>query len=310
MNSLKTQIIQAIDQIFIPGSYFYSKYQVEQLKKQTSLDLVCNIIAQSEKTPAEAVIVLLAAIRYIKEDIYALQKIEEMDSFETVIKENYTEILHVSIHGKVQGNIPERGLPVLEILSKKMPDVPLGIIELGASYGLIGQCLLNPQTILEMKNNYFQDKQKIPETIKKADFYLGIDINPPDKDWLIACFAKADDAKRIKDYIKKINPNDNFQLIKASALGFSELQETKKFISKNLQIVILTSFMLYQLNEEQQQILINEIQAFCKTYNAHWIRQEVELLGKNSDSGYYIEWDREKIMNLKDDKCSYWEWLN
>lgn len=309
-NSVKNEIIQAIDKIFVPGNYFCTEYLALNLKKQPTINFINEIIVKSGKTPIEAIIILLVAIRYINKDIYALNKLEETNTFEQFLSDNYTTLLETSIRGKVQGNAPERGLPVLEILTKLMPNKPVGIIELGASFGLIGNFLLNPEIILENKKEYFPNYQKIPESSKKINAYLGIDINPPDKDWLISCILNTDDAKRIFDYINKLTPDNNFQLIKASALGFSQFKETADFISKDLQIVILTSFMLYQLNLELQKHLTDEILLFCKKYNAHWISQEVKIIENSINPEYYIELDGTKIINLKDDKCSNWNWLN
>lgn len=310
MNGNFDKIRESIDRIFVPGSYFYNEYIVTQLKKRISLDLIQDILNQSQKTPAEAIIILLAAIRYLYKDIYILKKMEQEDSFQKGLNEHYNELLRISIEGKVQGNAPERAFPILEILHKKLSNEKICVIELGASYGLIGNCLLNPEELINPEKQYFKSDHKIPEFVKKIEYYLGIDINPPEKEWLLACFSDIHDAQRIENYINSISSFQNFQLIKASALGFSNLDEVKKILHQDFKIIILTSFMLYQLNSDLKEQLISEIKEFCKQNNSNWICQEVEILGEYLKPNYFIELDGDRIINLEDDKCTHWQWLN
>jgi hypothetical protein len=310
MSSNTKEIQETVEKIFVSGSYLYSEYIYKQLKKTDTLKFVREIIDKSTKTPSEALFILLAAIRYIKKDLYALIKLEEANSFESFINEHHEEILNISINKKVQGNGLERGLPILEILSRKLPEASIYLIELGASYGLIGSCLLNSNMILEKRNKYFHLEQRIPENSKNIDYYLGIDIDPPDKEWLLSCFSNPNDTERINTFIEDNKHTKNFQILKASALGFSKLKEVRKVVDKKATVVILTSFMLYQLNDEQQKNLEKEIEVFIHKYNGHWIRQEVEFFdGQLGPAEYNIEWDGSKIIKLNDDRCTDWKWL-
>jgi hypothetical protein len=302
------EINETIDKIFVEGSYFYSAYLVEQLKSEKAFHIIAEIIAQSGKTPTEAIIILLAAIRYYYKDIYALKKIEQDQSFQNVLTNHYGAILKISVDGKVQGNAPDRAFPILEILYKNFLNEDICVIELGASFGLIGSCLLNPETIFEKDKNSFFENQKVPENVKKVSQYLGIDINPPEKEWLLACFSNINDAIRIDNYIRNLQNNPSFNLIKASALGFSKLKEVQEIINKGKKIIILNSFMLYQLNNQLRDFLIYEIKTFCSQNNANWICQEVEITD-NADPVYYVELDGNRIMTLSDDKCSNWSWI-
>lgn len=308
MKSEYKEILETIDKIFEMEGYSFSDYIYYQLKEHTSLGIIDRIVNQGNKTPTEAILTFLAAIRFLKNDIDALSKLEERDAFKNYIVENLNEILEISIKRKVQSNGPERGMPILEILGRKMDKGLICVIELGASYGLIGSCLLNYENIQNNGNGYFTPEQKMPENPKCIDHYLGIDIDPPDKNWLLACFFEPYHAKRVKDYIDRYQVNHP-KIIKKSAIGFSKLEEVKKLVKNDYTIIILTSFMIYQLNSKQKINLEEEIKAFNKEYNGHWIRQEVEI-GKNSDElEFYIEWDEERIIKLRDDKCMDWNWI-
>ena len=302
-------ILEAIDKIFEVGKYFYSDYVFNQLRETRTLDFIEKVIKKSGKTEIEAAIILLAAIRFLQNDIYALKKIEENKSFQEHLIKNYNQLLEICINKKVQSNAPQRGLPLLELLSKKLPNSPIFLVELGASYGLIGNCLLEPENMILNKNTYFQDDQQIPNSFKNIDYYLGIDIDPPSKEWLISCFSILDDAIRNQNCINSFSSIKNHKVIKASALGFSELEEIKKIDSSKYTIVILTSFMLYQLDEFQQKRLTIEIEDFIKKNSGHWIRQEIKMSKLLSNIEYSIEWDSKKVIDLPDDKCTSWIWI-
>src|SRR3989304_9126340 len=102
MNIGHKEILEGIDGIFKRGNYYYSDYILNQLKKQETLILLQDIIAKSGKTPSEAIIVFLAAIRYIGKDLDALRKLEQNDSFSDFVNNHYHEINHISINKKVQ----------------------------------------------------------------------------------------------------------------------------------------------------------------------------------------------------------------
>ena len=303
------ELKEEIENIYNKESYFYSAYIFNKLKNQNTLKLINEIINKSHKTPVEVIIILLATIKYIQNDIKALLKLEETNSFDSFIIENYKNILNICINRKVQANIPERGLPILEIIGRKLLNQSICIIELGASYGLIGRCLLNTSSMLDNRQLYFHPDQKFPDNQTKINYYLGIDIEPVEKEWLIAGLYNPDDATRLKNYINEIKKDNNFELLLASAIGFSRLYQVQKLVKMNYKLVILTSFMLYQFKEEQKQILKNEINEFTSTYNGHWISQEVDLSNKKLGIQYYIEFDGNKIINLEDDMCRNWKWL-
>ena len=302
-NELKNTILS----VYSDDNNPYSEYISQQLQKPFFLQLIEEIIQKSSKTASEAILVLVSSVCYLYKDINALTILKDTNTLEDFVKKNRQEILNLSIEKKVQANIIERGLPLLEILSKKLPGQSVCLIELGSSYGLIGSCLLNPQRILENKTKYFKRHQQFPKSIQPIDFYLGIDIDPPKKEWLLACIYDKGALARISDYINDVHENQNFNLIKASAIGFSKLKEVQNLDGQKYTFVILNSFMLYQFPEELKKSLTNEIVDFCAKHNAHWIKQEVDI--NSTDLRYYIDWDGKQIIELPDDKCGDWTWI-
>lgn len=287
----------------------WSNYIVKQLKAQRTLEIILTIMDRSNKVPSEAVFIFIAAIKYLYKDFDALDKLETTDSFQKYISENYEEIIEISINRKVQANIPERAFPISEILSKYVAGPSVAIIELGASYGLLGRCLLHLNSVIENRNYFFKNNQVLPVMPFEIVNYLGIEIEPPDKDWLLASYPDSVYAKRINSFIDFFKSEDCYKLIRASAFNFSELKETIEIIKGNYKIVVLTSYILYQLDDLNQKKLKDEIMKFSITNNGHWINQDVDLKKGIDKLEYYIEWDGNKVIELKDDLCNDWKWL-
>jgi hypothetical protein len=308
MEPIVNEIQRAVGKIFVKGNYFYSDYITSQLGNKKTMAILMAIIEKSGKTPTEAIMVFLAAIRYIKKDLDAFAHFEKGDLMGTFIDEHYDELIHLSATKKVQGNIPERGFPLLEVLGKNLPDEKIGVIELGASYGLIGSCLLEPDHILGHPAVYRLNGRQMPVNPKKIDAYLGIDIDPPDKEWLLSCFSVPEDARMLQKYLDTLEFKDNHRVIKASALDFSKLKEVKGFTQKDIKPVVLTSFMLYQFGVQQKKQLIDEIMDFVAQHNGHWISQEVAFKDNGDGLEYYIAWDGKKIIEMPNDKCDQWSW--
>ena len=115
-----------------------------QIKTNKTINIIASVIKESNKTVPEAVSVFLTVVRYLrgKSNPGSLQKF---------IEENSRLICKMSIEKRAQYNIPSRALPLFEVLEKKIKSSPVSVIELGASFGLIGRCLLNPGKIIEKK---------------------------------------------------------------------------------------------------------------------------------------------------------------
>lgn len=325
------EILNVIDNT----SYLYTDYILKQIKQESSLEFISQIIDKTGKEISEAILAFLSAIKYIypkNEAIEQLKKsnssenlessaqvqaptpsvqfraLEANNSFQNFIKKKYNQIINVS-EKNVQANLPERALPILEVLIKKLDEAsPISMIELGASFGLIGRCLLNPEKAIENKEDYFSKKQQIPKQYKGIKNYLGIEIDPPDKEWLLAAIWDKDIEKRTKQFIDSFEDESGFELIESSAVGFSKLEQVNKLVEKKEIIVVLTSFMLYQFDDESKNSLTNEIIEFTKSINGHWINQAVNISKDSDNNEFFISWDNERIIELTDDTCSRWWW--
>jgi hypothetical protein len=302
-----TEILNIIEAL----SQYLPEYISLQLRKGESLELISRIISESGKKPIEAVILMVAAVKYTAADRNIFLEMEKNDSFLQFIKSRRRSIIRTAIEKGPQANLPGRALPLMEVLNKYLRNNPVGVIELGASYGLIGQCLLYSHQVIENKERYFSPTRHIPLASRPIDSYLGIDLNCPAKEWLFAFEWNPDSQLRLENFINEVpRPSDKFKSIQASAFGFSELEPVKSFIARSLKIVILTSFFFFQFDEEKKELLRREIQNFMHGAGAHWINQCVEISPSSSGNArYFIQWDGMNIIELADDKCTNWKWL-
>jgi len=291
------------------SSHLFPSYIFSQLKDTHTLNLISRIINQSDKEIAEGVVVFLGAVKYLMPGKDAFSVLEEKDSFQEFISNHAETLVDLSIRNKVQGNLPERAFPLLEIINDKINSTSIAMIELGASFGLIGRCLLSPFRMIENKDRYFSQCQKIPKNFRGIDYYLGIDLDPPDKEWLLACAWWSPMEKRLRNLIHDLVFDPRFHLIKANALGFSQMEPVRELLKKTEKVVVLTSFMLYQLEQKKQKKLTEEILKFTDDTGAYWLNQYVDISGSSSIEEYYISLNGERLIRLPDDKCFTWEWM-
>jgi len=299
----------SIDHFIDNSAYLYPAYICEQLKKAGSHKLIQGIMERSGKELSEAVLILVSVIKYTFPGGNAFARLEETDSFQQYIDDNQDLIVDLACRKKVQGNLPERGLPLLEVLHRELQVGSLGIVELGASFGLIGRCLLDPRRVIRDEAIYFTPIQQIPERIKPIDAYLGIEYDPPDRKWILASVWDEDMEDRLRHFIDDIRPDSRFELIKGNAFGFSQLKAVRDLVDDVDFIVVLTSFMLYQFDEAQQRALRSEIRRFTREVKGHWLDQAVKVSMNDTAHEYSISFNGKRVIDLADDACSSWRWL-
>jgi hypothetical protein len=291
--NLHEHILEFIDKLLHPIMF----YEILHLKSKMSINLISRIINGSNKTIPEAVLVFMAVVRYLWKNSGSLQEF---------IKDNADLICKMAIEKKGQSNVPARALPLFEIFEKKIKDSTISVIELGASYGLIGRCLLNHKKIVEKKNAYFSSKQQMPRNPRSIENYLGIELFPPDEEWLLVWEWHPGRKEYLKNFIHDIPVDEKFRLQKGNAFGFSTLKAVKDIASQPSTVVVLTSFMLYQYDKKKQKKLRDEILEFTRKFNGYWINQTFDPYSMQC----FIEFDKKKIIEILNDICISWKWIN
>lgn len=302
----RTEILNFIDNT----SYLYTDYICNHLKQDYSLQLIEKILVDSDKEISEAVLVLVSTIKYLFKDKDPFGKLEASDLFQAFLYKHEETILNTAKNKKVQGNIPQRAFPIIDLVNGKIGNTNVKVIELGASYGLIGLSLLNMKKIIENQDKYFYKEQRFPSINDSIISYLGIEYDPPDKEWLLASNWNQETELRLKNFLSDIEIDNKFNVVKGNAFGFSKSEPVKKFVhQKNGKLIVLTSFMLYQFSPTQVNELKNEIYEFIEKYDGHWINQYVDVSLRDDNHQYFIEWDGEKQIELEDDSCLNWRVL-
>ncbi len=296
-------IIKEVDTL----SKILPTYISENLKTEVSLKIICTFMKRG-KDIREAVLLLPCCIKYLmKESTDAFAKLEKEDSFQNFVDTNYRSILEIASEKRVQSNLFQRCLPIIEVLSKKIGNASLTVVELGSSYGLIGYGLLDPFKMMQQKELFFPQSQQMPSSLTKATRYLGIDIGIPSEDWALSCIIPTgDEEKFTRNFIKEMKPEKYFNLIEASCFGFSDLKDVKELNGADTNIIILTSFMLYQFDKESQTKISEEIYKYIKTVKGHWINLDFKTPGKPETCLY---WDGGEVMRFSEEnRCRGWKW--
>jgi hypothetical protein len=285
-------------------------YIITQLKKEPIINLVSQIIDESDKSPGDALIIFVTAVKYLWGRRNAFAEMEERDSFREFVRANRDSIVELAVRKRMQANVPTRAFPLIEVINKKIKGLPVAVIELGASYGLLGWTLLEVVKIIENRDRYFSPEQKIPSNPRPIDYYLGIELEIPDKEWFLACLSDHTTESYLTNFINDIpHESEKFNLIQASAFGFSDLEPVKRLTEQPYTLVVLTSFIFFQIGIKRERKLKNEILKFTRDTGSYWISQVVKHPPNSTDTHYYIEWNGERIIESFDPICSYWKWL-
>ncbi len=293
---------EEIKSFFANFGSLWSEYIIRETTQPEVMDILLEIIASSDKGAGEAVLAFFSAIRYIPENKYALQNLEQDRSFRSFVDQNRNEIIALSIQNKVQGNLPERAFPVLEVIGTLSAKKPVCVVELGASKGIIGRTLLCAPEIIAQKEKYLRPEQQLPLCTGGVSRYIGYELQIPERRWFLSCIHNPLNVDRLALLLDNYPSPENFALFEKNAFGFKNYLED---VGPGMYtIVVLTSFFLYQLDEEKRDRLVSEIQQCTAEHNGHWINQAVQIAETNE---YYVELDGKRLLKISDDLCTSWE---
>lgn len=287
----------------------------QQLDKGVATEVITEIINNSEKNVQQAVIVFLSAIKYLnncKQNTFL--QLSVGSKLLDFIRNNREKLIELGKSGRIQFTVPERAFPVLEVINRKIrkPDnkKPIAVIELGASFGLVGRCLLEPKKFSDNKAIYMQPEQKVSDNLLPIDYHLGIEVKIPDEKWILASEWTIEADRRLRNVLKDSFENERFKLIEGDAFDFDSLQDVRNLAEKHT-LVILTSFIFFQIgNEKSEQLKGNIMDYVKKEPDRYWINQALLIHTKDlKDYEFLLQLNGEKIITLADDRCSNWEWV-
>ena len=183
-----------------------------------------------------------------------------------------SEVVKNARENTMAKNMPHRAALVLKILKEVgLSDKPINLIELGSSSGLILTALQNQSKF----STWFRESSVVQPEIQNQEFMplkdiraLGIDLNPPSDDWVLAC---TDDDKlrtEIQNFMKTFG-DERVNVIRGDALKITELEPVKQMLTEkdSRRLVIFIGMFLYQLPKEKLESLKRKLSEIISDTN-------------------------------------------
>lgn len=290
-----------------------------------------------EMDPVNLVCTLNGSVNYHGERLLGYQKsltvFENPKKFDKFIDTHFELLLGSILELNNNPTIPQRAFPIYSLLQRKNIN-NAGIVELGCSRGDIGLTLLNSQKIIAHGSEYlFRDfiyKTNLQELTgnQLVSKYLGIDIDISLNDqWLLSLWGLKDERRQqLRKFYEDFLPNNNrtFFRLKSNACELNQyLPFMIKFMENVSPIVILTSFMIYQLSRTERLRLISSIYKMNLYFNKIiWLDQGMDIKdfldgGFRFDQIFINElsFDNNKLLGtplikIFNDACEGWELIS
>lgn len=312
----------------IPAS-FLSKLHDEVLQLRPTMDLV-NLVC----TINGALCYTATKTLNIND---AIAIFDNQENFDVFVRKHFQKIIKVILSKNNNPTIPQRALSI----ARAIPfGTNVGILELGCSRGDIGLVLLNLDRVIGARDKYFFDD--FNQAVSLGDFkpsysinkYFGVDIDITiDDEWLLALWGLKDARRnKLQHFYSDFKPldTDKFRRIRTDACDFNAYEnEIKGFFGSEKILIILTSFMLYQLPSTKRKDLVKVVrdirEAFLsvtKSREVLWLDQGTPTENLLSDDFKFSEcfvsklWFEnhsligQSLMQLRNDACEGWELLN
>lgn len=198
----------------------------------------------------------------------ALRHFDEVACFEAFIEYHGSQIERIALIRTNNPTIPQRAFPVACHLPEGEDGT--GMLELGCSRGDIGLVLLNHAQVLACPSRYlFPDfmANVSTGTLKRSQpvaRYFGVDLEiAVDDAWLLSLWGMRDARRQhLQSFYADFKPEDSarFQRVQADACNLDAyLDAALGFFGDTEELVILTSFMVYQLSYRERKTLARRV---------------------------------------------------
>jgi len=236
---------------------------------------------------------------------------ETFDEWFRLVGDKLDRLVQLSSKG-TQGNIPQRAAIVLDYIARNMnQNKSLTIVELGCSGGLLGRVFAHAHKIFsdEYFHQYFWLK-RIPAVPEKPIYYIGCDQERPDNQLLPFYVWNLEQRKKTALFMRDYPSSGIFMHMSIEHF----LENHLRFVTGD--IVLLTSFVLYQINDAS---FVKNITRVTKRNSCiEWIDLSRAQDFPYNKSRYNLRerWvhlfhngvPRARIINGSDD-CPDWEYL-
>ena len=265
----------------------------------------------------------------------AIEVFDDQVGSDRFVTHRKIDILETALTRRNNPTIPQRALPV----ACHLPSQDVGMLELGCSRGDIGLVLLNLPRIISNPDKYLFPAftREVPAGIlrnaRPISNYLGVDLDISlDDAWLLALWGLRDERRtRLASFYADFHPVDShhFRRIQADAcVPSSYINQALDFFRADTALVILTSFMVYQLSHQQRLALIEAVHLIQNRFKQDrpdrkvlWLDQGMELeamiTGAFHFSRCYLNrlWFEKDVLwglplaRLAGDACEGWDTL-
>jgi hypothetical protein len=253
---------------------------------------------EAKRSADETVLLLLSALRSV--DLAIVDGATDADGLEQFLVDHDATLREICLTRRVQANIAERGLPILELLGRRWGRQKLFVTELGCSFGLIGRVLVSASATLQDFDRYFGPHQQRPTDVALVVGYRGVDLAPPDERWLLACIPFPAMRTRLARFIYEVPAPEACSVTIGSALDPAFWGPPPE----GTVAVILTSFMLYQLPAPVRKELEDRIAEAIRSYGGTWVNLDVAVEGDKTR--FIVSENGKEVIELENDLCASW----
>ncbi len=239
-----------------------------------------------------------------------------------VVYENVDTLRMLAVKHGTQGNIPQRAAIVLDYFEESaiLPTAACTTIELGCSAGLLGTVLCSSEELFRnhrgsLAREYFWLKRMPHLSVPYRISYIGYDRSIPPQDLIPFFLQDTDKRERVAAFARSYSPRG--LLFEQT---FDSFLDTERIVSTE-PVIILTAFVLYQLDEPH--VLIERILELVRTNDCvHWLdlsrnsklpclfgqQKQVQPLVSNH---IYLSHNGVQVAHVTDgsDDCPNWEYL-
>jgi hypothetical protein len=297
------------------------------LSRPAALDFMEEFLQESGAPLGDAIPALLCAIRYLDlrgNHDSGLPTVLEAPpgavNLDLYLVRHHAELYHLCRSRLVQTNLPERALPVMEILAARFPSQNLAVIEAGSSFGLIGRALCSPDLVRRKWAMLFEPGQQEPRAMPLVSVYRGIDRSPPEADWALACVPFPSVRQRTAWFIEEVPAGPGCTVSRGSALDLPEHPAVRELVPRfdrrhpeALVPVVLTSFLLSRLNAAKRQALTRLCRQFASAHGGAWLNLDFEegpdAAAKAALPRCLASLDGEPRLVLDSEYCRSWKTL-
>lgn len=269
------------------------------LKNPGTIAWLTGLQQETGRSVDETILLLLCAMRSL--ELTLLDGARDEDELLGFHRDHEVVVRDLCRTRRVQANVGERALPVLELLAHRWGRQRLFVTELGCSFGLIGRVLVSATQTLQGFDRYFAPNQQRPTEVPLVVGYRGIDLNPPDERWLLACIPLQPLRSRVARFLYEVPLDPQCDVVRGSAFD----QNLWPIPEMGVVPVVLTSFMLYQLGEPLRRQLTDSIRDYARRYGGTWIN--LDVLVDNGNPRFVVQEDGEDRLELENDFCLSWK---